>query len=236
MTTGYSPQNVLNMDETSFFYCLSPHRSITRHRVPGTKKNKKRITVALTTNATGTDAIDPLFIGTASKPRCFGGKTGAELGLNYQSSKKGWMNAEIFNTYLKSLNKMIGEQGRKVLMLIDNAPPHRVFDTTDLSHVNVKMLPKNTTAYLQPQDAGIIASFKSKIKQRQLENALEQVNSVVAGRQDRLYEVPLDLAMKWARDAWQSVSQSTVTNCWARTGILDDELAIFSDSLSNVHV
>ncbi|KAG9407144.1 hypothetical protein AC1031_001841 [Aphanomyces cochlioides] len=98
------------------------------------------------------------------------------------------------------------------------------------------MLPPNTTAYLQPQDAGIIAAFKSKFKQLQLQNSLEQVNSVVAGRQDRLYEVPLDMAMRWANDAWRSVSQSIVTNCWARTGIVDDELAMFSDNLSNLHV
>ncbi|RHY43994.1 hypothetical protein DYB34_011656 [Aphanomyces astaci] len=66
-TSGYSAANTYNMDETAFFFCLSPHRSITRHRQPGTKKSKKRITVALTTNADGTDVVDPLFIGTAAR-------------------------------------------------------------------------------------------------------------------------------------------------------------------------
>ncbi|CAK4851715.1 unnamed protein product, partial [Aphanomyces euteiches] len=98
------------------------------------------------------------------------------------------------------------------------------------------MLPPNTTAYLQPQDVGIIAAFKSKIKQLQLQNALEQLNSVVTGRQERLYEVPLDVTMRWANDAWRSVSQSTVTNCWARTVIVEDELAIVSDNLLSLHV
>ncbi|KAF0707815.1 hypothetical protein AaE_013455 [Aphanomyces astaci] len=141
------------MDETSFFYLMSSHRSITRNRVPGTKKNKKRITLALTTNADGSDVVDPLFIGSALRPRCFRGQSGEELGFDYHESKKAWMNGNIFNT--------------------------------------VRMLPKNTTAYLQPQDAGIIASFKSKVKQRQLENALDQINALMAGRQERLYEVPL---------------------------------------------
>ncbi|RHY44636.1 hypothetical protein DYB30_006377, partial [Aphanomyces astaci] len=110
-TSGYNSSDIYNMDETAFFFCLSPHRSITRNCLPGTKKSKKRITVALTTNA----------------------------------------------------------------------------DVSDL-----------------PQDAGIIASFKAKVKQLQLQNALEQINSVMTGRQDKLYEVSMLEAMGWARDAWRS--------------------------------
>ncbi|KAF0724097.1 hypothetical protein Ae201684P_015850 [Aphanomyces euteiches] len=195
MTSGYSAENVLNMDETSFFYCLSPHRSITRNRIPGTKKNEKRITIALTTNATGSFFIDPLFIGTAARPRCFNGRRPADLGFNYFCSKKGWMNSDIFNSCPKLVDCRMAEEQRKVVLLVDNAPPHQVHDSTDLTNVCLKMLPPNTTACLQPHDAGIIASFKAKVKQRQLQNALEQINQVVAGRQDRLYEVPLDVAM-----------------------------------------
>ncbi|RHY79851.1 hypothetical protein DYB26_012421 [Aphanomyces astaci] len=53
---------------------------------------------------------------------------------------------------------------------------------------------------LGPQDAGIIASFKAKVKQRQLQNALQQIDSVMAGRQDGLYESQLALRVyKWAK-------------------------------------
>ncbi|KAF0710887.1 hypothetical protein As57867_005436, partial [Aphanomyces stellatus] len=173
------------MDETSFFYCMTPHRSITRNLIPGLKKNKKRITVALTTNAAGTDMIEPLFIGTAIRPRCFGGQTPRDLGFDYYASKKGWMTSNIFNSYLKHEDDKMAQEERKFLMLVDNAPPHLVHADTHLRNVSVKMLPKNTTAHLLPQDAGITASFKAKVKQRQLQNALGQINSVLAGRQDR---------------------------------------------------
>ncbi|KAF0683387.1 Aste57867_24511 [Aphanomyces stellatus] len=105
MTAGYSPTNILNMDETSFFYCMSPHRSMTRNRVPGLKKNMKRITIALTTNAAGSDMIDPLFIGTAVRPRCFGDQTPTDLGFDYYAIKKGWMTSNIINLYLKVLDE-----------------------------------------------------------------------------------------------------------------------------------
>ncbi|RLO09014.1 hypothetical protein DYB28_006206 [Aphanomyces astaci] len=169
------------MDETSFFYCLSPHRSITRHRIPGTKKSKKRITLALTTNADGSDVIDPLFIGTAVQPRCFNHQTGKELGFDYHASKKAWMNGSIFNTYLHALNDRMVSENRKVLMFVDNAPPHKLEDEAQLTNVSMKMLPPNTTAYLQPQDADIIASFKAKVKQRQLQNAPDQIEEVMSG-------------------------------------------------------
>ncbi|KAF0702613.1 hypothetical protein AaE_015823 [Aphanomyces astaci] len=230
-TSGFSSPNIYNMDETSFFYCLSPHRSITRNRVPGTKKSSKRITLALTTNADGSDVVDPLFIGTAVQPRCFNRRTGIELGFDYHASKKAWMNGRIFNDFLTAMNDKMVEQDRKVLLLVDNAPPHMLDERTVLTNVKIKMLPPNTTTHLQPQDAGIIASFKAKLKQRQLQNALDQISMVMEGRQSGLYEVPLVEAMSWAKEAWRSVSPATISNCWGRTGILDSELSVLSNRL-----
>ncbi|KAF0701223.1 Aste57867_8297 [Aphanomyces stellatus] len=214
-TSGYSPSNVYNMDETGLFYCLSPHRSITRNRVPGTKASKKRITMALTTNGDGSDLVDPLFIGTAARPRCFRGLSPRDVGFDYHFSKKAWMNADIFNAYLTALNAKMVVQDRKILLLVDNAPPHMLLEETPLTNVKLKMLPKNTTAYLQPQDAGIIASFKAKYRKKQVQNALDQIDAVMEGRQDGLFEVPLNEAMQWAKDAWASVTPATFASVGA---------------------
>jgi len=53
-------------------------------------------------------------------------------------------------------------QNRKILLLADNAPTHLLDETVQLSNINVRFLPPNTTAHLQPLDAGIINSFKVK--------------------------------------------------------------------------
>ncbi|KAF0693897.1 Aste57867_15171 [Aphanomyces stellatus] len=146
------------------------------------------------------------------------------------------MNADIFNSYLKTLDAKMVEEDRKILLLVDNAPPHLLKDDTLLRNVKLKMLPKNTTTYLQPQDAGIIAAFKSKYRKHQVRNALGQIDAVMAGRQDGLYEVPLNEAMQWAKDAWTSVSQETIQNCWARTGILDEHLTSFTSMVSELQI
>ena len=56
--------------------------------MPGAKKDKTRITIGFTVNATGTDRWEPLYIGHAGKPCAFKGKTGSELGFFYLHNKK----------------------------------------------------------------------------------------------------------------------------------------------------
>ncbi|RQM19208.1 hypothetical protein B5M09_012009 [Aphanomyces astaci] len=92
------------------------------------------------------------------------------------------------NAFLTSINERKAAQDRNILLLVDNAPPHTLDEDTVLTNVQLKVLPPNTTTHLQPQEAGIIASFKAKVKQRQLQNALDQINMVIEGRQSGLYE------------------------------------------------
>ncbi|RHY23066.1 hypothetical protein DYB32_009312 [Aphanomyces invadans] len=78
------------------------------------------------------------------------------------------MNGALFTSYVCTLDEQMSTENRKILMLVDNASSHKVDETVTLLNVRVEMLPKNTTAHLQPQDDGIIAAFKAKMKQRQL--------------------------------------------------------------------
>ncbi|KAE9360412.1 hypothetical protein PR003_g230 [Phytophthora rubi] len=61
LTDLYEAKDIYNMDETGLCYPMAPARSICTKGARGVKKNKTRITVALTANADGTDALPPLF-------------------------------------------------------------------------------------------------------------------------------------------------------------------------------
>lgn len=52
---SYALDDVYNMDETAYLYNLAPDKTIARRQIEGSKKDKTRLTVALTCNATGTD-------------------------------------------------------------------------------------------------------------------------------------------------------------------------------------
>lgn len=244
VTRNFEKRDTFNMDESAFFYCMVPSTSVSKNSMAGRKNIKKRITVAITSNADGSIKMPLLFVGTARQPRCFKGKTGEELGLQYRCAPKGWMNTQLFQGWLGNFNETMKNEGRHVLLLLDNASCHRGHD--GLSNVKVHMLPPNTTAHLQPQDAGIIRSFKSRvnnIKNRyyvdQLDALLEQALS--AGKESvesstDFFQVDILVAMRWAQEAWESVTSITVNNCWRHTGILDEGFYELVESMEKMRM
>ncbi|KAG3118415.1 hypothetical protein PI124_g11186 [Phytophthora idaei] len=71
----YSYTDVYNMDETGFFYNNVSRGSLCINAAPALKKDKARITLAVCTNAPGTDKLPLLFIGKSVKPRWLDKKT-----------------------------------------------------------------------------------------------------------------------------------------------------------------
>jgi hypothetical protein len=131
-------------------------------------------------------------------------------------NKKAWMTGPFFELYLRRFNSYIGRtKMRKVLLIIDNAPSH-IYDHLSLAYVEVYPLPPNTTSKLQPLDAGMISSFKRHYRQRQLEHA---INTLELGLPP--YKVDQLTAMRWVREAWNSIDISVFVNCWRHTGILN---------------
>ncbi|KAI1003886.1 hypothetical protein K3495_g4332 [Podosphaera aphanis] len=148
------------MDEPGLFYNLSPDKTIAQRQIEGLKKDKTRITLCLTSNADGTDKLEPLILGHFEKPRCFQRMSGKQLGFYYRSNKKAWMTRELFPEWLMRFHEKIKKEQRHVLLL-DNAPSH-ISNGLDLSNVKIQFLPPNTTSRMQPLDAGIISAFKRR--------------------------------------------------------------------------
>ena len=124
----YNSRDVYNMDETRLFYCCAPNRTISRDRVEGLKANKTRVKIAFTASADWSHKLDPFFIGHAKKPRCFGKKSAAEHGFVYDHNKKAWMIGVLFQEWLVDVDKVMKQANRKILLLLDNAPSHRIDD------------------------------------------------------------------------------------------------------------
>ena len=61
---------------------------------------------------------------------------------------------------VKGLDRKIGQQNRKILMLLDIAPSH--------PKLQLQNLPANTTSQTQPMDMGIIQTTKLKFKKKQV--------------------------------------------------------------------
>jgi hypothetical protein len=211
----FEPRDVYNMDETGLFYCLNPSTTIARSRIEGKKKDKTRITIAFTSNADGTDKLEPLFLGRAFKPRAFGKKTAAQLGFSYDNNQKAWMTAIIFQKWVLQFDSRMRTKGRKVLLLLDNAPSH-IVKNVELTNTTIVFFPPNATSKLQPMDAGIIAAFKRRYRQYHLENALARDEN---GEREDIFKVNQLQAMEWSLSAWETVSSTCIQNCFRHTGL-----------------
>ncbi|KIO27065.1 hypothetical protein M407DRAFT_73789, partial [Tulasnella calospora MUT 4182] len=215
ITDGYALRDILNMDETGLNDRIPPDRGLATAQFAGKKVDKHRLTYALTTNADGSEVFPPLVIGHARRPRCFQKRSGEDLGFDYRWNKKAWMTGAIFQGYLSNLNAKMKKEGRKVLLLVDNAPSH-IFEPASLTHVRVEFLDPNMTSRIQPQDAGVIRAFKAHYRRNFCQRAISREE---AGEVD-LYKIDQLQAMRLAQEAWDCVTARTVANCWKHAGIL----------------
>src|SRR5437588_530076 len=138
-------------------------------------------------------------------------KSGKDLGFLYFSNKKAWMTGLIFQQYLIQFNNYVG---RKVLLIIDNAPSH-IWENLQLPNLEIITLPPNTTSKLQPLDAGIIAALKYQIRKQQLAYALDILDHEA---NPNPYKVDQLKAIRWARIAWTNMKSTVIQNCWRYTG------------------
>jgi len=140
----------------------------------GGKKDKSRISIAFTTNILGSERLQPLIIGHYNQPRCFGRRTsqalGTEFHFEYHYNANSWMTGNVFQTWLSNFDRQM--QGRRVLLLVDNARCHVARDVL-LHNITVHFLPPNTTSKLQPLDSGTIAAFKRRYRNLHMEAALD---------------------------------------------------------------
>ncbi|KAE8898636.1 hypothetical protein PF005_g16096 [Phytophthora fragariae] len=155
------------MDETELCYAMPPARSIGSKNMRGVKEHKTRITLSLTANADGSDALPILYIGKSKKPRCLGKKPPEQHGFQYRSNKMAWMTGDVFRDWLINFDRDMRASGRQILLLLDNASSH-TSDNLVLTNVRLEPLTPNTTAFLQPMDGGIIADFMRSYRKQQL--------------------------------------------------------------------
>lgn len=121
---SYHRRDVYNMDETALFWKLMPDTTLATCPQTGKKRVKNRVSLALCSNADGSDKLDPWVIGKAANPRCLGRNKTHLQGLNvcWRHNQKAWMTTVIMLEFLRWF--VIKMRGRKVLLLLDNFSAH----------------------------------------------------------------------------------------------------------------
>ena len=209
-------ENVFNADETGLFFKLLPDRTLSFEGevCHGGKLSKERIRVLVGGNANGSEKLPLLVIGKSKNPRCF--KSVRSLPVEYTSSKKVWMNADLFTNWLQKLNRRFARQDRKILLVIDNCPVHPVIN--NLSHIKIVFLPPNSTSCLQPMDQGVIRSMEAFYRKKLL---YKMISAIDKGQE---FSVNLLDALHFIYSAWNAVTPETVRNCFRKCSFSDNPL------------
>jgi hypothetical protein len=220
----FAPTDQYNCDETGLFWKMVPDRGISSRTLPGVKKEKARITIHHACNATGSHKLPMWVIGKHKRPRAFraaGVKDVEALGIKWRYNKKAWMTTEIMVDWLRWFDQQMS--GRKVLLLMDNFSAHLAAINSleampqglGLLNTEVLFLPPNTTSKLQPLDQGIVASFKARYRRSWIRFMLEQHEL----GHNPLQTMNVLKAIQFSITAWDEVSSTTISNCWAHSKV-----------------
>ncbi len=171
----YDLENIYNMDETGLFFRLLPRYSLLMSNedistTRGKKKSKDWVSLIVCANAVGTHKIPCTLI---DKPKAFACIKDCQWPVPYFNQVKTWMDMEMcwkwFNeVFLLEVKK---RTGRRVFLLLDNAPGH--FEAFKRDNVRIIFFPPNCTSWKQPYDMGIIATLKKRFKYFYLKDVID---------------------------------------------------------------
>ena len=160
----------------------------------------------------GTEKFPLLAVGKSNRPRAFKNK---EIPVKYEANSKAWMTAKLFEDVLRAWNGRLDQQGRRVLLCLDNFSGHP--PGLQLDNIQLLFFPPNTTSHSQPMDQGIIENLKRHYRKILLRRRLEAMDM---GKE---FEFTLLDALHVVRCAWEQVSESTIRNCFAKAKFSEEE-------------
>ena len=121
----------------------------------------------------------------------------------------------------------ISKPKRNKVELVDNAGGHNITPELikKLTYVEVFFLPPNTTSIIQPCDQGIIRSFKAFYRFLLTKFCVRMIEE-----KEELIMPNVKQAIFLIKEAWDKVSEDTISNCWKHAGKNKKKLLyIFND-------
>ena len=207
----YPIENIFNADEFGLFYQCSPNKTFhfKKEKCTGGKHSKVRLTGMAAGNAKG-ERLPMFVIGKSKNPRCFKGIK--SFPCRYRSQPKSWMCSELFEEWVRELDRSFGSKKRKIALIVDNCPAHPAID--GLKWIEVVFLPPNTTSMTQPMDQGVIRALKAKYRSSAVKRLLYCLE-----KRKKMPKFSILTAMTMLNNAWNSIPDRIFLNCFKKSGI-----------------
>ncbi|XP_060604840.1 uncharacterized protein LOC132757544 isoform X2 [Ruditapes philippinarum] len=165
----HKPECIYNADETGFNLAskagkvIGPVRSTQNTSVPHVSggQSKQRITVMFCGCADGS-MVPPFLVYPEPRPRGYSALTGGIAGSGIAFTKKGWMDSEAYEDFLKHFDKHACKD-RPVVLLIDSVSSHisqGAFEMAKSKGILLYRIIPNATHLMQPLDKGVFGPLK----------------------------------------------------------------------------
>jgi hypothetical protein len=210
---NYQPKDVFNADETGLFFKCLPDKTLTfkNEKCHGEKHSKERVTLLLGANMDGSEKLKIFLIGKSKQPRCF--RNIRWLPLHYKANSKAWMTAQLFEDWLIQLDRHFKNEGRKIILFVDNCTAHPQDIQKKLQSIKLTFFPPNMTAKLQPLDQGVIKNLKCHYRYRILKKVIEQLEV------NKKPMITLKDCVEYVTKSWNiDVKPKTISNCFKKAG------------------
>ena len=163
------------------------------------------------------------FVGKSKKPHCFKNIALDKQDFYYGSNKAGWMTTKLFRDWLKKINTLMSKEERKILLLMDNSPTHKILKfKEDYSNIKCVYIPPNTSALIQPIDMGIIKCIKTAYR--------EKLGTWILANEEKgnleLKKIKILDTIIWVNQAWKNLQTTTIVNCWKRSGLYKNVVSL----------
>ena len=133
----------------------------------------------------------------------------------YEANTSAWMTSAIFEEWLRKWDAELTRRNRKIALFIDNCSAHpRV---QGLQSIELIFFPPNTTSEIQPCDQGIIQALKVHYRKNMVKHLITAINS---GSTAANFKITLLDGLQMLRRAWESVTESTISNCFRKGGFI----------------
>ena len=126
------------------------------------------------------------------------------------------MTSSIFEQWLRKWDNELTRKARKIILFIDNCAAHP--HVGGLQSIELAYLPPNTTSEIQPCDQGIINTLKAYYRKKMIRLLVQFIDG---GQAMPNFKITLLSAMQMIRAAWDSLTPSTIANCFRKAGFTD---------------
>ena len=110
---------------------------------------------------------------------------------------------------------MITQSKRKIALFVDNCTAHP--HVQNLQSIELIFIPPNTASEIQPCNQGIIKTLKVHYRKNMVKRLICAINS---GSTVVDFKNSLLAGLQLLRKAWDSVIESTLSNCFRKAGFI----------------